>query len=212
MRYSKHMKIAVLGANGRTGKLFVEMAASYGHQVLAGVRNPAQLPSNTANVTYIACDVQNLAQLRQLVEQSDCVVSLLGHSRKSTAHIQRDAMRAIVQMNKSQNRRIFSLTGTGVHTPNDKTLLADYAITKVLQILDKKRMQDGVDHYEVLKNSNAPWTVVRVSTLGNGVVQKYRFTEHGPPRYITNRTTVCAAILECITNNTFVRCAPIISK
>ena len=206
------MKIAVLGANGRTGKLFVAMAAAYGHEVLAGVRDAAKAADSQPNVTYIACDVLNNAQLQNLVAQSDCVVSLLGHSRKTAANMQTEAMRTIVAIKGAKTRRIFSLTGTGVHLPNDKTLVIDFAITKVLQIVDKKRMQDGVNHYEVLKNSQAPWTLIRVSTLGNGVVQKYTLTEHGPPKYITNRSTVCAAILACITDDTFVRSAPILSK
>jgi putative NADH-flavin reductase len=50
------MKVAVLGANGKTGRLAVEEALRRGHQVVAVVRDPDQVATKDERLTVAQAD------------------------------------------------------------------------------------------------------------------------------------------------------------
>ena len=73
------MIIAVVAANGRTGREIVRALASSGYHVRAGMRTvEAELFSGVANVTVVQCDALDAEQVEQLVVGCD-VVSAIGH-------------------------------------------------------------------------------------------------------------------------------------
>ena len=74
------MKILVIGANGRTGKLVVEQAIQRGHTVTAFTRKPDQLKDIPGLAKIIKGDALNLADLVQAVTGQDVVISAVGIS------------------------------------------------------------------------------------------------------------------------------------
>ncbi|TMD53495.1 MAG: hypothetical protein E6I85_08270 [Chloroflexi bacterium] len=48
------MKLVVLGATGRTGRLVVEQALAAGHTVTALVRSPEKLATSSSNLRVVA--------------------------------------------------------------------------------------------------------------------------------------------------------------
>jgi putative NADH-flavin reductase len=72
------MKIAVVGATGRTGLQVVEQALARGDDVIALARHPGALPRRGPGMVSAAADVLDRAVLDQVLAGADAVVSALG--------------------------------------------------------------------------------------------------------------------------------------
>ena len=67
------MKILVVGGSGMIGSRIVAEAASRGHQVIAGARNPEKIESNE-NVTAVAVDATSADSIAQAAADADAIV------------------------------------------------------------------------------------------------------------------------------------------
>ncbi|HEX8762923.1 MAG TPA: NAD(P)H-binding protein, partial [Candidatus Saccharimonadales bacterium] len=192
------MKIAVLAANGRTGKVFVEQALAAGHSVNAGIYGTNNLPPHK-NLTIVSCDATRDADVTRLLQAQDAVVSFIGHIKGSPPSVQTNAMHTLTKvMKKLQIKRIVSLTGTGVRFPGDKITLLDRVLNLAVSIIDPARVTDGREHVEVLQESGLDWTVIRVLKLQNVVPKPFKLTEHGPTKWYVGREEVAQAALEVL--------------
>ena len=78
---AKGERVAVLGANGRTGKPVVEQLLARGYQVRAMVRDPAAAGSAfPAGVEVVAGDVRDAKQLAAAFKGVKYVISTIGAS------------------------------------------------------------------------------------------------------------------------------------
>jgi putative NADH-flavin reductase len=206
----KHMKIAVVAANGRTGQAFVRLALERGHSVRAGVHHNNPFATHK-NLEVVTCDATDYEQVVALLKGQQAVVSLIGHVQGSSPTVQADATRMIVRaMKRLRKRRIVSLTGTGVRFPGDNVLFADRLLTAAITLIDPARIKDGDDHAEVLVQSNLDWTIIRVLKLMDGSARPFRLKAHGPTKLFVSRDEVAEAILEVLEKKSFYQAAPII--
>lgn len=207
-----HMNIAVIAANGRLGKAFVEQALSEGHSVRAGVHGKNTL-SPHKNLTILKCDATNLADLARLIKNQDAVVSCIGHVKNSAPDVQTKATQAIVEAMKKQGiKRFVTVTGTGVREKGDKVGHVDKFLNLAVSIVDPFRVKDGRDHAEVLKASSLDWTLIRVLKLQNVRPKEFTLKLHGPTKWYVGRQEVAKAMLQVLSQNTFIKQAPIISR
>ena len=192
------MKIAVIGSNGRSGKAFIKLALKRGHEINAGVRN-LKNHTNSDNLRYVLCDSRNKEQLLELIHDQDVIVSLIGHDRKSPHDLQTHTMQNLIEAMQELNMdRIVSLTGNGVRIANDKYGIIDKFLNVSIKIIDPNRIQDGITHYQILKDSNLNWTVLRVLKLTNGKPTRFSLSLHGPAKLLTPRDEVAEALLQII--------------
>lgn len=206
------MKIAVIAANGRSGKAFVERALAAGHTVRAGVHNSNPLVAHP-HLEVIDCDATHMTDVESLIQGQDAVVSFIGHVKGSPAHVQTDAMRVIsTAMQKQAMTRIVSLTGTGVRFPGDHISLVDRFLNVGISIIDPKRIQDGKDHVAVLQQTDLDWTIIRVLKLQNISPKPFSLTANGPTKWVVGREEVAQAVLQVVEEKSFVKAAPIISR
>lgn len=206
------MKIAVLGANGRSGRIFVQTALEAGHSVRAGVHQGNPFTEH-ARLEVISCDATNIEEVKRLINGTDVVVSLIGHTKQSAPDVQTQAIQAVVDaMQPLGLRRLISLTGTGVRMPGDVITLLDRLSTFGITLFDRKRVADGRNHAKILMESNLEWTILRVLKLENNKPTRYTLLENGPAKTIVSRHEVASAILEILETNQFIRKAPIISS
>jgi putative NADH-flavin reductase len=77
------MRIAIVGANGRTGRQLVTQALAAGHEVTALTRHPGQVPARE-RLAVARADVTDPEALDAAVAGHDAVLSVLGvpYSRK----------------------------------------------------------------------------------------------------------------------------------
>jgi hypothetical protein len=206
------MRIAVIAANGRLGKSFVEAALKAGHSVRAGVRGVNTLAPHP-QLEVVSCDATNSEDLRLLFKGQEVVVSAIGHVKASAPDVQTIATKAIVKvMNELGIKRYVDVTGTGVRFPGDKITLIDRFLNLGVGIMDPSRVKDGIDHQEVLKASNLDWTTVRVLKLQNVVPKQFSLKLNGPTKPYVGREEVASAMLQTIAEKSFLQQAPILAK
>jgi putative NADH-flavin reductase len=203
------MKIAVIAANGKSGRAFVKAALAAGHTVTAGVHNKNSLQPDTL-LTVVTCDATKLADVKKLVQGQDIIVSLIGHNRKTTSNIQTRAMQNLIKVIDKQ--KLISLTGSGVRLPGDKVAMTDHILNAMLKRAARTMVQDGIDHLACLQASQINWTVIRALVLTNGKLASFKLLEHGPTTLLTSRNTVAQAILQIINDSSFKRQAPVIGR
>jgi len=161
--------IALFGASGQTGQHFLDLALANGFKVKALVRNPKSISQNTTNLSVIMGDVLTIADVRQVVEGVDIVVSLFGHVKGSPEWLQTNGTKNIVlAMHENNVNRIISLSGGGLPFPEkDKPKFIDKLIRTIMKIAVPKILNDAIKHHEVLENSGLEWTIVRGPRLTN---------------------------------------------
>jgi putative NADH-flavin reductase len=206
------MHIAVIAANGRLGRVFVEEALANGHNVRAGIRGKSHLQTHP-NLEVVKCDANQPADLMNLVKDQEVVVSALGHVKGSAADVQTIATKMILDvMQKSGVKRFVDVTGTGVRFSEDRVTLVDNILNFAVQIIDPARVKDGRDHVAVLQASELDWTTIRVLKLQNVAAKPFELSTHGPTKWYVGRGEVAKAMLQVIEENSFIRQSPIISK
>ena len=204
--------IAIIGAGGKTGRAFVKAALATGHTVKAGVHrhNPFD-PQEKLEIYRI--DATNPHNVAHLVRGADVIVSLLGHTKDSPKRVQTDATKIVIEeMRKHNISRIISLTGTGVRFPGDKISLIDRILNTSIKMIDPNRIEDGIEHANIIKQSQLDWTIVRVLKLTNRALGPFTLSAGGPAKTLVPRRDVAQAILEIIEKDTFLRKAPVISN
>lgn len=205
------MNIAVVAANGRSGKAFVEHALASGHYVKAGVHNGNTLVEHPL-LTVVECDATDTADVENLIRGQDAVVSFIGHVKGSPDHVQTDAMKVLAKAMATQGiARLVSLTGTGVRFPGDRVGFVDRFLNAGISLVDPQRIQDGKDHVACLQSTELEWTVIRVLKLQNVVPRPFDLTLHGPTKWFVGRGEVAQATLQVLVDKSFIRQAPIIS-
>ena len=205
------MKIAVIAANGRTGTYFVNAALQAGYTVKAGVRGTHSFAEHQ-NLIVQQCDATEPADVMQLLTDCDAVVSLIGHNKKSGPNVQTIAMQNILQtMQDLSIRRVVSLTGTGVRLNGDIVTTVDKVLNFSIGFIDPKRIADGKKHALLLMQSQTDWTLVRVLKLQNTAPTPFILTPNGPTKNYVSRGDVAAAIIQVLSQHSFVRQAPMLS-
>ena len=207
------MRIVVLGAGGRTGRVFVQAALAAGHEVTAAVHTLSDTMTPRDRLHVQLCDATDALQLREVVRGQDAVVSLIGHVKGSAADVQSVAMATLLQvMQECSVTRLVSLTGTGVRMPGDHIPLVDRILNWGVAVVDPKRISDGIRHVELIMQSDTEWTILRVLKLQTHKRSAINLKEHGPTRLYVSREDVVAAICAVLEQRLFIRKAPILSK
>lgn len=72
------MKIAVIGATGRTGRQVVSQALARGHEVVAIARSPQALQNRAERLSVVGADVRDADAVARAIDGSEGVVSAIG--------------------------------------------------------------------------------------------------------------------------------------
>ncbi len=208
------MKIVIFGANGKTGIHLVNQALKGGHYVRAFVHGSYdQLPKNK-NLEIFEGDATDANAVNLALADMEAVISVLGHGRNTPPHMQTMSMENIIASAQAHNiMRIISLTGSGVRTSGDRPGIVDRFLNFMLKIILKDRIQDGIEHAQVLKKSDREWIIVRATKLTDGKLTKdYQI---GPVRkgvsYPIARADVADFMLTQLSDDTYLHQMPYIS-
>ena len=167
------MRIAVLGASGRTGGLVAEEARARAHEVDAVVRRAASAPDGT--IERIA-EGRDAAALATALTGCDAVVFAIGPSATSADHlVMRESMPALVEaMRIAGVHRLVVVSASGPFTEGDDPFLRFVAKPIVQRIL-REPFSDFVATEPVVRSSRLDWTIVRPPQLKDGAARgRYR--------------------------------------
>jgi uncharacterized protein YbjT (DUF2867 family) len=155
------MKLAVLGATGRTGRLVVEQALAAGHTVAALVRSPDKLATSNPSLRVVTGQATDPSAVSRALEGADAVISTLGGGGSVIA----DSTRAIVAAARQTGvSRVVVLSSFFVE--RDRLNPVSRLLTGIAMgglIKDKNAGE------EVLRQSDLDWTIVYASVLSDGL-------------------------------------------
>lgn len=209
-------KIALFGASGQTGRLFLEQALENRYLVHAMVRNPQKVILRHPALEVIKGDVLDSERVDTTVRGSDLVVSLFGHVSGSPDWLQTDGSRNIVSaMKKSGVEHIISLSGGGLPFPErDQPRFTDKLIRTVMKLAVPRVLNDAIRHHEVLAESGLKWVIVRAPRLTNGPRKgTYRVGWVGVNASTKiSRADLADFILSQVEDETFIHQMPFVSQ
>ena len=163
------MKIVVIGANGGTGRLAVFEALARGHEVVAFVRDAAQVTLTDPRLTVAQGDAFDPATVVAALEGADAVISAIGRSRKGGSK-ERDkgpfyapAMRVILDGMATRGvGRLAVISSQGV---GDEPLQGLALPLRAFRLVVGRVMDDMREMEGLVEASDTEWTITRPGGL-----------------------------------------------
>ncbi len=205
------MKILVLGATGRTGKLFTQLAISRNHQVTAIIRNrtKAILP----DVNYMEGAPTDEPLLTKALQGIDAVVVSLNINRTSDNPFAKvispltlisDSVKALIPaMEKNNVKRMVTVSASGAGDSwKDMPLIARLFIrnSNIWKAYEDHNRQE-----QILRQSALDWTIVRPVLLNDEDSDEYTATTGKPSGRRISRKAVAKFILDSLESGKYVK-------
>jgi putative NADH-flavin reductase len=178
-----HLKLVVLGATGATGLEVVRQATERGHSVTAFVRSPDRLGAFRDNVMMKKGDLLDSAQLAQVIEGHDAVISAFGPRlpiSEADAHLlQQFATALAAAMEQTGVRRV--VVESVAFLFKDSIIPPAYLLGR---LLFPSIVADSAAMEKVFERSGLDWTMVRPPELTNKpYTGRYRVREGHLPLF-----------------------------
>lgn len=158
------MKVAVFGANGRTGREVVGKAIDSGMDVVAFSRGFDGFPYE--NVEKVEGDAMELDDVRKAVKGVDACISTLGVTKNSPSNVVSQGVRNIREaMREEEVDRLVVLTGAGAKQPSERLTLTDRLVNFTVSLAMPGAVEDGRKMVREIQESKLKWTVVRAPKL-----------------------------------------------
>jgi putative NADH-flavin reductase len=154
------LKLLVLGATGRTGRLVVEQALAAGHTVTAFARNPADLRADDERLTVVNGDARYVDDVRAALKGQDAVINTIGGGERRLISMTNVAI--VEAMQKSGVTRIVAMASF-IATPNFEPT----GMMKFFPRLVRGMAADDVAGVKILERSGLDWTIVFATLLKN---------------------------------------------
>lgn len=166
-KMKNHIKIAVIGGSGKSGKYLVEELLNKGFQFKLLLRNPDKLQVEHQAVEIVKGDVATYDSVRQLVEGCNAVISTLGlgiPASEPTIFTQssRNVIRAMAECNI---KRYIVTTGLNVNSPFDRKGEASSLATNWMKTNFPASTENKQEEYQILYDSKVDWTLVRLPLI-----------------------------------------------
>jgi putative NADH-flavin reductase len=164
------MKIAIIGAAGRTGRHVLERAVARGHEVVGIARDAAKLSGmlgsearkSTRIITATAADVTALTEAFRGV---DAVVSALGPNKTSGDRVLATGITAtLAAMEAAGVRRLIVVSASG-HLTDGDALFVRVLVKPILGAALRTSYADMREMERIVQSSSTDWTIMRPPML-----------------------------------------------
>ncbi|REJ08514.1 NAD(P)-dependent oxidoreductase [Microbacterium bovistercoris] len=196
------MRIAVLGATGRTGRAVVSAALDAGHEIVAYVRRPEAVV-RADGVRAVGGALDDVDAMAAALTDCDAVAVALGTTvTRPMAPVLRTAMPAVIEACRVAGvRRVIVLSALGV---GETLISVRFPYRLVVRTALLAPFHDHVAGEGLLAGSGLEWTTIHPGLLGDGaattdpvvVDAATRRAMPGWPR--TERADVAAVMLRVI--------------
>lgn len=208
------MKIALIGATGRTGRHTLQTALDRGHDVTVLVRDPAKLPADVREkVRTVVGDSTDPAAVAELLAGADVVVSALGPTGKQPELHTRTARALVDVMTTAGPRRFVGISGAGIDVPGDSKATKDKIISRLIQTFGGDIFKDKPAEHAVWVGSGLDWTLVRPPRLVDGAATGR--VEHDAHRSTRSskitRGDLGVVVLDVVEQDLYVGLAPFVA-
>ncbi|MHB8060143.1 MAG: NAD(P)-dependent oxidoreductase [Gaiellaceae bacterium] len=166
----EELKILVLGANGRTGRLVVEQALAAGHTVTAFVRDPSKLQLADERLGIASGDARDFDSLLSALRGCDAVINTIGGPERRLIGTTTAAL--VTAMQKSGVKRIVAMS-TFLAAPNFKPT----GMMRLFPRLARGVVKDDRAGAQLVEASGLDWTIVYATLLKSKPASGYRHVE-----------------------------------
>ncbi len=202
------MNIAVFGASGQTGKLFVQLALDAGHQVTALVRDPTKLGINHPNLQIVNGDALDKVAAEAAVQGAQVVVSTLGNVKGEPEELlPASAENILGAMQTFGVRRLIVCAPLSTRLDGDPLTFWQ----RVGRLRRPRKVKPLTAFIDLIKVSGLEWTIVRLAALTNNAATGK--AQHGTfkmGKHSVSRADAAAFLMDQLTDTTYIRKAPML--
>jgi len=162
------MRLLVVGASGRTGRLLVERALARGHVVTALVRDATSFSAERDGLRVVVGDVLQPDSLSSAVEEQDVIVSVLAPRPRVNGLVYVDGTRNLTDAAVRAGVRrliVVSAEGAGV---DPARLTFSYRLVRRIPVVARLYPDIARMEAELCAHDDIDWTIVRPAILSNG--------------------------------------------
>lgn len=212
------MKLLVLGASGRTGKLIVEQGLARGHQITALVRDPDAVAARDG-LTLVKGTPTDAAALAAAAAGVDAIVVALNNPRASDAPWAKPLTTEKILTKVAENiaglgkTRVIFLSAIGVGDSLQDTAWIMRVLIKHTNLGHAYGDHNSAE--QVFRASDADWTLVRAMGLSNSDKEKTLIvgTPTSPkPGMMVRRSAVAGFMLDCAETGSHLHETPVVSE
>jgi uncharacterized protein YbjT (DUF2867 family) len=164
------MRIAILGASGRTGRHLVDQALAAGFEVSALVRDSSKLPREHERLRIERGDAMDSAAVEAAVRGTDAVISVIVPSaspeRVAASPLTVVARTIIAAMNTCGVRRLI-ISSAGIPQPNDARDPRFGLMMGIGKLIMNASYVDHIASARLVRDSGLDWTIVRMAGPSN---------------------------------------------
>lgn len=162
------MKIAILGATGKTGGHALRLALEAGHHVRVLARDPAKLTTKHDRLEVVKGDATKVDDCARVLEGCDAVIAALGPPGLGATTLRQDAAKAITAaMQGNGAKKIVWLSALGVGENLAQARKTSLVATLFMKLLLKKTYVDADAAEQVLRGSGVDYVICRPPELTN---------------------------------------------
>lgn len=216
------MKILLLGATGRTGKLVLKAALKSGHKVTCLARNSGRIQQQNG-LTIIEGNVQSKADLEKAISHCDSIINVLNISRKSDfpwaglkspETLLSDVMSILVPIAVSQDIKRISICSAWGAAETKKDIPGWFR-----WLIDHSNVRYAYREHErqehMLSESMLNWTIVRPVGLSNSKsVERIKESYNNEPKpgLLISRQSTANFLVDSLSNENLIGKKVVISK
>jgi len=200
------VRILVLGAAGRTGRLVVERALGHGHEVTAFIHtNP--LAMTHERLTKVTGDVRDFSAVESAMSGQDAVAFALSQGSGDKGVHEAGIANVIHAMAANDVRRLAAISAAGTFARTDK------ALTRSYRALIKTTMRGIYDDLEAMERrimaTGLDWAIVRpVGLTDDPPSGTYRVSLDGTllkKAARISRADVASVVVKALETDTYLR-------
>lgn len=157
--------IAVIGGTGKSGKFLVQQLLDKNYHIKLLLRHPENFTLQNPLIETVTGDARNYESVHNLIKDCRTVISTLGQPAGEKSIFSDAAENIIKAMNFHGIKRYIVTTGLNVNTPFDKKNEKVKMATEWMYQNYPETTTDKQKEYELLKESNLDWTLVRLPLI-----------------------------------------------
>lgn len=164
-------KIAILGANGKVGKILVNEALEKRYQVKILTRNSTNTEKINENIETIIGDARNFSTIQDLLQGCSAVINAVGQPKNESYIFSTVTKHILEAMKESKIKRYILISGGSLNVTGDQKGIVNKIGATLFKLFLPKMMQDKYKELQIIQNSEVDWTIVRLPFVieGNGI-------------------------------------------
>lgn len=209
----QHIKVAVIGGNGKAGKYIVKNLLAQGFSIKILLRYPEKFQIKDPLIEIVKGDARDLIAIRQLLKDCQAIISAVGQPVGEPSVFSQVTRNIIQVMQEYKLRRYLLLTGLNVDTPFDQKSPKTKFGTDWMKANYPLTTADKQVEYETLVESDIDWTLVRLPMIEQtDSINEVNVDLEDCPGDQISATDLALFLIRQLTNQTYIKKAPFISS